>query len=568
MKKMRKGLIGVMCLLVIHVLSGCMMISAATPTLDITQVILSVGEKVELVVCDTDQAVKWSSSNKKVATVSQNGVVRAKRKGSVKITAKVGKKKLTCRVKGVKGQSGKNVSIILNAKKVTMNRGSSYVLKALVFPDGEGGKLIWKSSKKSVASVSKNGVIRARKPGKALISVYVGSKKNKASCTVVVKKKKGSKVSAILNPAFSQNEWTPGPGSTGGSSEGKTVGYHVTGVGNLSYSSGTNTSYGSSISQTGSGQSTGGGTSNPEQGDGGSGQSPALDSAPPAWKSIVSIDAACKNESVPSGYRFRIEDFVVTEHYSDGSSARAAAFSVSVETKNNMNTITVTDQGFQKTLYVPCIPETGGGTDPGNETEETVKVSASLNPATVNVGENLSDGQLQVTLIDTKTGQSLGQTGEYTTDFTPQMEAGDYPFHITCRGITLTVRVKVVDPAQSIQSISASYTGPHGKYLVMEEGVDPSCLNITAVMGDGSLRNLTGSEVSVSSVEPAAYDGGMTKVMEIALEVIDALHSTHPDGMREDFLDEAMHGAFTPGQTREYYKELMDELDRRKTDTI
>ena len=56
--------------------------------------------------------------------------------------------------------------------------------------------------------------------------------------------------------------------------------------------------------------------------------------------------------------------------------------------------------------------------------------------------------------------------------------------------------------------------------------------------------------------------------MEIALEVIDALHSTYPDGMREDFLDEAMHGAFTPGQTREYYKELMDELDRRKTDTI
>lgn len=183
-----------------------------------------------------------------------------------------------------------------------------------------------------------------------------------------------------------------------------------------------------------------------------------------------------------------------------------------METKNGMNTITVTDQGFHTTLYVPCILETGEGTDPGNETQETVKVSVSLNPATVNVGENLSDGQLQVSLIDVKTGQSLGQTKEYTTDFTPQMTAGEYPFHVTCRGITLTVRAVIADPSQSIQSISVSYNGPHGKYLVMEEGVDSACLSITAVMGDGSSRNFTGSEISVSSVEMAAYDGGMTKV--------------------------------------------------------
>lgn len=51
--------------------------------------------------------------------------------------------------------------------------------------------------------------------------------------------------------------------------------------------------------------------------------------------------------------------------------------------------------------------------------------------------------------------------------------------------------------------------------------------------------------------------------MEIALEVIDALHSTHPDGMREDYLDEAMHGAYTPEQTREYYRKLMTELEQR-----
>lgn len=47
--------------------------------------------------------VKWSSNKKSVATVSSKGVVRAKKAGKAKITAKVGKKKYTCNVtvKGV-----------------------------------------------------------------------------------------------------------------------------------------------------------------------------------------------------------------------------------------------------------------------------------------------------------------------------------------------------------------------------------------------------------------------------------------------------------------------------------
>ena len=46
--------------------------------------------------------------------------------------------------------------------------------------------------------------------------------------------------------------------------------------------------------------------------------------------------------------------------------------------------------------------------------------------------------------------------------------------------------------------------------------------------------------------------------MKIALEVIEALHSTHPDHIREDYLDEAKHGAFTPEQTREYYRKMYE----------
>lgn len=42
--------------------------------------------------------VKWSSSKKKVASVNKSGKVTAKKEGTAKITAKVGKKKYTCKV--------------------------------------------------------------------------------------------------------------------------------------------------------------------------------------------------------------------------------------------------------------------------------------------------------------------------------------------------------------------------------------------------------------------------------------------------------------------------------------
>lgn len=514
-KRIRRWVMCILCLLAVQVLSGGMSVITAAPALDITQVTLSVGEKVELTVCDADKAVKWSNSNRKVATVSRKGVVKAKKKGKAKITAKVGKKKLTCRVKVVKGSSGKNVTLILNAKKVTMDRGTSYVLKALAIPEGSGGKLTWKSSKKSVASVSKSGIIKARKAGKAVISVYSGSKKKKASCAVVVKKKKGSGVTQIVNPVFSKYQRMSKPESTGTAKEGtsQSGGYPVAEINDIGRRSESYSGTGSSASQSGTVQNTPSGkSSNMGSGGTGDGQPSSSDPPLPVQKELVSIDVTCNKESVPSGYRFRINDFVVTEFYSDGTSSPAGAFSVSVETKNSMNTITVTDQGMRKTLYVPCIQENGEEISPESEIEEAVRVSVSLNPSTVKVGENLSDGQLCVTLIDAKTGQNLGQTKEYSTDFTPQMAAGNYPFHVTCRGITLTVRAVIVDPAQSIQSISVSYNGPHGRYLVMEEGVDPDCLNITAVMGDGSSRTLAGSEIEVNSVEMAAYDGDMTKV--------------------------------------------------------
>lgn len=69
--------------------------------------------------------VKWSSSNKKAATVSNKGVVTAKKKGTAVITAKKGKKSVKCKIKVFnakissfplsKGKNGKAPTITLNS---------------------------------------------------------------------------------------------------------------------------------------------------------------------------------------------------------------------------------------------------------------------------------------------------------------------------------------------------------------------------------------------------------------------------------------------------------------------
>ena len=63
---------------------------------------LTVGKTATLKVKNLSKAkkkkLKWSSSKKKVATVNKKGKVTAKKAGNAKITAKVGKKKYTCKV--------------------------------------------------------------------------------------------------------------------------------------------------------------------------------------------------------------------------------------------------------------------------------------------------------------------------------------------------------------------------------------------------------------------------------------------------------------------------------------
>ncbi len=93
----------------------------------------------------------------------------------------------------------KTKKIVMNKKKVTLKVGKTFKLKVKkVNPTKASKAVTYKSNKTKIATVSKKGVIKAKKVGKAKITVV--SKKNKkakATVNVVVKKAASVKVPAV-----------------------------------------------------------------------------------------------------------------------------------------------------------------------------------------------------------------------------------------------------------------------------------------------------------------------------------------------------------------------------------
>ena len=128
------------------------------------------------------EKVTYSSSNKKVATVSSKGVIKAKKAGTTKITVKSGKKKVVVTVK-VTGVKTTKLSGVPAGK--TVSKGKSFKIKAIATPKNTDEKITFKSSNKKVATVTSKGVVKGLKKGAATITVQSGSKK--MTCKVTVK---------------------------------------------------------------------------------------------------------------------------------------------------------------------------------------------------------------------------------------------------------------------------------------------------------------------------------------------------------------------------------------------
>lgn len=106
------------------------MVSAATVKLNKSEVTLLTGETVKLKVSGSSATIKWSSSDKTVATVNKKGKVTAVGSGEATITAKVGKKKLTCKVsvqayKGTEYTTESGATMLLPENWVVYNNTAS-----------------------------------------------------------------------------------------------------------------------------------------------------------------------------------------------------------------------------------------------------------------------------------------------------------------------------------------------------------------------------------------------------------------------------------------------------------
>lgn len=116
--------------------------------------------------------ISWSTSNRKVASVSKSGTVRGVSKGKAVITAKVGKKRYRCTVSVQQP--------VLSAKTMTLGyKGTgTLVLK------GTSKKVTWYSSSSKVAAVTSKGKVTAGRQGTAVITAKAGGQYYRCKVTV------------------------------------------------------------------------------------------------------------------------------------------------------------------------------------------------------------------------------------------------------------------------------------------------------------------------------------------------------------------------------------------------
>lgn len=136
---------------------------------------------------DSLKTVKSSKSSiVKVTGFTENGTIRLQAKsktGSAKLTittAAGATKTITIKVKEIATKKITNV-----AKKLTLKKGKSFVLKPILTPINSTQAITFKSSNKKIVTVSAKGKLVAKKKGTATITVKSGSKT--AKCKVTVK---------------------------------------------------------------------------------------------------------------------------------------------------------------------------------------------------------------------------------------------------------------------------------------------------------------------------------------------------------------------------------------------
>lgn len=130
-----------------------------------TSVSIKKGKTKKLTINNTTAKVKWSTSNKYAATVSSKGVVKAKKYGHAKITAKVGGRYFTCKVKIPDTRR----QVKISKDEVTIAEGAIYQLEVT-----SKYAVSYQAKNGDVVSVSNTGLVSGNNPGTT--TIYAKSK--------------------------------------------------------------------------------------------------------------------------------------------------------------------------------------------------------------------------------------------------------------------------------------------------------------------------------------------------------------------------------------------------------
>ena len=163
-------------------------------TLEKTKLSIGKGGKSQLVAKvtpenATDKELVFTSSDKKIATVTSDGLIKAKKVGKCVITVstKDGKYNATCKVTVTKNV--KVTGVKLNKKSKTLKKGKTFTLKATLKPTkATHTEVKWTSSNKKVATVDADGKVTAVGKGSCKITVKTKDGNYEASCKITVKK--------------------------------------------------------------------------------------------------------------------------------------------------------------------------------------------------------------------------------------------------------------------------------------------------------------------------------------------------------------------------------------------
>lgn len=133
-----------------------------------------------------EKSIRWISSNHKIATINQDGVVQGVTPGNVTITAQTNKGNIQASFE-LEVLKINVESISLNKNTLSILQGQSEALEVLISPSNATYKNVkWLSENHDVAVVTQNGIVKGIKQGVTNIIVTSTDGNISTSCQVSV----------------------------------------------------------------------------------------------------------------------------------------------------------------------------------------------------------------------------------------------------------------------------------------------------------------------------------------------------------------------------------------------